>query len=79
VRGLSELDWGKKLRAVRVNDAPHGMGNRRRHLRDRRRRRSHRSADPSQGEGAARRLFFETLLDQLEKKLRLKNRTASKR
>jgi len=74
VRGLTELDWGKKLRAVRVNDAhtewAHGDV-------------------ITVVEGAGEHLdlliipkvkaprdvwFFETLLDQLEKKLRLKRR-----
>jgi citrate lyase subunit beta / citryl-CoA lyase len=73
VRGLRELDWGKKLRAVRVNDAATEWA----------------YGDViSVVEGAGEHLdllilpkvkaprdvwFFETLLAELEKKLRLKN------
>jgi citrate lyase subunit beta/citryl-CoA lyase len=72
IRGLRELDWGKKLRAVRVNDAQTEWA----------------FGDViSVVEGAGEHLdllilpkvkaprdvwFFETLLSQLEKKLRLK-------
>jgi citrate lyase subunit beta / citryl-CoA lyase len=72
IRGLRELDWGKKLRAVRVNDAQTEWA----------------YGDViSVVEGAGEHLdllilpkvkaprdvwFFETLLSQLEKKLRLK-------
>src|SRR5258705_8194436 len=72
VRGLRELDWGKKLRAVRVNDAQTEWAH---------------GDVVSVIEGAGEHIdllilpkvkaprdvwFFETLLDQLEKKLRLK-------
>jgi citrate lyase subunit beta / citryl-CoA lyase len=74
VRGLTELDWGKKLRAVRVNDAHTEWA----------------YGDViAVVEAAGKHLdlliipkvkaprdvwFFETLLDQLEKKLRLTRR-----
>ena len=72
VRGLRELDWGKKLRAVRVNDAQTEWAH---------------DDVVSVIEGAGEHIdllilpkvkaprdvwFFETLLEQLEKKLRLK-------
>src|SRR5205823_15065548 len=74
VRALRELDWGKKLRAVRVNGADT--------------RWAHDDViTVVEGAGAHIDLlilpkvkaprdvwFFETLLDQLEEKLRLKNR-----
>jgi citrate lyase subunit beta / citryl-CoA lyase len=71
VRGLRELDWGKKLRAVRVNDAQTEWAH---------------GDVVSVVEGAGEHIdllilpkvkaprdvwFFETLLEQLEKKLRL--------
>ena len=74
VRGLRELDWGKKLRAVRVNDAQTQWAY---------------GDVVSVVEGAGEHLdllilpkvkaprdvwFFETLLDQLEKKLGLKKK-----
>jgi citrate lyase subunit beta/citryl-CoA lyase len=76
VRGLKELDWGKKLRGVRVNDAHTEWAH---------------DDVITVVEGAGEHLdliiipkvkaprdvwFFETLLDQLEKKLHLKHRIA---